>query len=450
MYLSLLYIFFFWLAVQNLVLPWIYRQHLLPVATLGILMASKEVVLAMALMVLTYRFWKKDWRLMAMDKFAIVYAGLLTFYLFCGPWFLGGTANFTLRIISLRGVVSLVLFYFWGRLSFLTLHELRRFLWFVVGLQTCVALFGIYEWLFLPTSFWSNTIGVGTFMLDVKGLLENQNVVNGLPSNMFQFGIRRLMSTYGEPLAMGIASVFPLLVCIAACLYNSFSQALRRFCLPMSVVIGVALLLTIGRESIGAAALGVLALLWFQGKMRHSMVPIVMVGAALLMLPQFWRYIADTISFRDASAATHLRFLYSGWRQLPDMLIGKGLGEAGGWAFSLAGVQSDVGENSYFELMSQTGVLSVILLVGFLFTLAKTALHYSRKFPDPLISAAFIAAAAHVFARCLAGTFSPSLFGVIPLASFFFFCGAGFTTMQRTLSTPIAAARRVLVLHRSA
>ena len=128
------------------------------------------------------------------------------------------------------------------------------------------------------------------------------------------------------------------------------------------------------------------------------------------------------------------------------MLAGKGLGEAGGWAFSLADVKSDVGENSYFELMSQTGLLSVILLVLFLFGLAKTGLEYSRKFHDPLLSPVFLAVAAHIFARCLSGIFSPSLFGVIPLASFFFLCGAGFTAAQRTMANPVAVARRVLIL----
>jgi hypothetical protein len=210
-----------------------------------------------------------------------------------------------------------------------------------------------------------------------------------------------------------------------------------------------ALILTIGRESIGATGLGVLVLFWFEEKLRHSALPLIMVGVALLLLPQVWTYVADTINFREASAATHLRYLYSGWQQLPDMLVGKGLGEAGGWAFSLAGVQSEVGENSYFELMSQTGILSVVLMAGFLFTLIRSALYYSRKFSDPLISAAFVAAASHILARCLAGTFSPSLFAVIPLASFFFFCGAGFTAVQRAVANPVVVAKRILILQRS-
>ena len=112
-------------------------------------------------------------------------------------------------MVSMRSLVSLVLFYFWGRLSFFDLRQMRYLVRFVVGLQVVVALFGIYEWWFLPASFWSDTVGAGTFMLDVKGLLANQNVVNGLPSNMFVFGIRRSISSYGDPLAMGIASVFP-------------------------------------------------------------------------------------------------------------------------------------------------------------------------------------------------------------------------------------------------
>jgi hypothetical protein len=449
MYLSFLCFFFFWLAVQNLILPWMYRQHLLGAVTIGLLMAAKEVALALALLTLARRFWSKEWRLLMPDKFAFAYAVLLTIYLFCGPWLLGGTATFTLRLISMRGLVSLALFYFWGRLSFLDLRQLRRLACFVVGLQVAVALFGIYEWSFLPASFWSDTVGAGTFMLDVKGLLNNQNVVNGLPSNMFMFGIRREISSYGDPLAMGIASVFPFLVCVAWLLHNSKMRnaAGGRIVWQLTaVVIGVALVLTIGRESIGAAALGVLALLFWCGRLRQTLFVVVLACVALLFLPQVWKYVSDTVTFREASAATHLRFLHTGWEEIPSMVAGKGLGEAGGWAFSLAGVKSDVGENSYFELMSQTGLLSVILLVLFLFGVARAGLGYSYRFYDPLISAAFLAAAAHIFARCLAGIFSPSLFGVIPLASFFFFCGAGFTAVQRATAKPVAVARRVLIL----
>ena len=292
-------------------------------------------------------------------------------------------------------------------------------------------------------------MGAGTFMLDVKGWLANQNVVNGLPSNMFVFGIRRSISSYGDPLAMGIASVFPFLVCMAWLLRNSRLPRTipRRAAWQLAaVVIALGLVLTIGRESIAAAALGVLALLCWHGKVRQTMAAAALLCVALLFLPQVAKFVSDTVTFRESSAATHLRFLYNGWREIPQMLAGKGLGEAGGWAFSLADVKSDVGENSYFELMSQTGLLSVILLVLFLFGLAKTGLEYSRKFHDPLLSPVFLAVAAHIFARCLSGIFSPSLFGVIPLASFFFLCGAGFTAAQRTMANPVAVARRVLIL----
>src|SRR5690242_3040904 len=114
MYLFFLYLFFLWLAVQNLVLPWVYRRHLLSAEDVGILMATKEAVLALALCALAHRFWKKGWSLITPDKFALAYTSLLTVYLICGPWFLGGTASLSLRMISMRGLVSLALFYFCG------------------------------------------------------------------------------------------------------------------------------------------------------------------------------------------------------------------------------------------------------------------------------------------------------------------------------------------------
>jgi uncharacterized protein YndB with AHSA1/START domain len=448
----LLCLYFAWLAAQNFLLPWIYRQQLLPAWQVGMLMASKEAILAIALAVLVPRVFGREWRWNAADKFALAYLGLLTFYLLFGPRFLPQTAPLALRAISARSLVSPALFYAWGRLTFLSIRELRRFLWFVVGLQVCVAGFGLFEWLFLPTSFWSDTVGAGTFMLDVKGMLENQNVIDGLPSNMFHFGIRRLIATYGDPLAMGIASVFPLLLCVAWLLRRRAlwpPRTLDLYWWMAMTVIAAALLLTIGRESIGAAAMGTVLLTWWSGKYQKMALPAAIVLLGLLLLPQTWSYVTSTVTFHEASAATHLRFLEVGWERVPAMLVGKGLGEAGGWAFSLAGVKSEVGENSYFELMSQTGIVSVALLCGLMIAMALKARGCSRASSDPWIAAAFLASAAHVLARCVAGVFSPSLFGFVPLASFFFFCGAGFSTRQRAVQRPYLVAGRVLVLQRA-
>jgi hypothetical protein len=447
MSLFLICAYFTWLAVQNLALPWAYRQHLLSEPAIVILMAAKEVILVGALVLLLYRGFRKDLGFKAPDKFALAYILLLVSYLVFAPYALGSKASFGLRMISLRSVISLALFYFWGRLSFLGIGELRRLIQFVVGLQMAVAGFGLVEWFFLPTSFWSSTVGVGAFMLDVKGLLEGQNVANGLPSNMFQFGVRRLISTYGDPLAMGIAGVFPLLVCLGRLWRPGPRVATQLASWRMAaLLIAAALLLTLGRESIGAAVLGIALLAWWSGQSRRLALPLGMAAIALLLLPPLWTHLADTVTFREASAATHARILYSSWQQIPGMLVGKGLGEAGGWAVSLAGVRSEVGENLYLDLMAQTGALSVLLLVGFLLATARAAFAYARKFPDPLISVAFLAAAAHIVSRSALAIFSPSLFGVVPLASFFFLCGAGSTTMQRIRSQSGLRARRVLVL----
>ncbi|HEY7404735.1 MAG TPA: hypothetical protein VIB39_14520 [Candidatus Angelobacter sp.] len=434
MYLAFLYMYFIWLALQNFLLPLAYQQQWLFAGTLGLLMAGKEVVMVLALLALGYRAFQKGWRFNAADKFAFAYAILLTLYLALGPLVLGSTVPFFIRAVSARALVSLVIFYFWGRLSYLEISELKKFIRFVLGLQIGVAIFGLIEWTFLPTSFWSETVGVGNFMLDVKGLLEGMNVVDGLPGNMFRFDIRRIISTYGDPLSMGIACVFPLLLCLAWLLWRKRNGDAGKSNLKWilaAAVLSLALLLTIGRESIGAALLGAALLVWWSGKAKGFVAAGVVAVFMLMLLPQFWTNFVDTVTFRESSAAEHLQFLQSGWNEAPKLLAGKGLGEAGGWAYSLAGVESEVGENSYFELMSQAGLLAVIFLVGFLIASGSWALWYARKIPDPLISAALYAAAANIAARAVLAMFSPSLFGVVPMASFLFLCGAAFTSMQK-------------------
>ena len=70
-------------------------------------------------------------------------------------------------------------------------------------------------------------------------------------------------------------------------------------------------------------------------------------------------------------------------------------------------------------------------------------LWYARRIPDKLVSAALLAAAANIAARAVMAVFSPSLFGVVPMASFLFFCGVAMTTMQRIGLRPGVALRPV-------
>jgi hypothetical protein len=189
--------------------------------------------------------------------------------------------------------------------------------------------------------------------------------------------------------------------------------------------------------------LGAALLVWWSGKAKEFVAPAVFVVVMLLLIPQVWTNLVDTVTFREDSAAEHLQFLQSGWNEAPKLLVGKGLGESGGWAYSLAGVESEVGENSYFELMGQAGLLSVIFLAGFLIAGCWWALWYARKIPDRLISAAMFAAAANIASRAVLAMFSPSLFGVVPMASFLFFCGAAFTSMQRVGLRPGLVLRPV-------
>lgn len=447
MYLALLYIFFTWLALQNFLLPLAFQQGWLSFASVGALMAAKEAVMVAALALLGYRAFQKGWRFNTADKFALAYAILLVLYLVFAPLFIGSTVPFFIRAVSLRYLIALVVFYFWGRLSFLEVGELRRLIRFILVLQIAVALFGIFEWSVLPLSFWQNTVGAGAFMTDVKGLQEGLNVVDGLPINMVRSDIRRTISTYGDPLSMGISCVFPLLLSAAWLLRDKHGKAgrSRRSWWIAFLVVGIALLLTNGRESIAVVLLGVMLLASWSGKAGSLIVPAAIAATAVLAIPAVWQHITDTVTFQEGSASTHLELLQSSWKSAPKLLLGKGLGEAGGWAASLAGVESEVGENTYFELMGQTGLLSVVLLVGFLAAMYKQARWSAKRIPDRLISAALAAAAANVAGRLVMAMFSPSFFAVIPMASFFFVCGAGFTTIERLGLKPGMVFRSALV-----
>jgi hypothetical protein len=113
---------------------------------------------------------------------------------------------------------------------------------------------------------------------------------------------------------------------------------------------------------------------------------------------------------------------------LDQYLLGRGIGQAGGYA-NLEGVSAEgVGENSYMALMGQVGLLSVVLFLGFLgstvVTLARGATAQQN------ILAAALAAA--LFGRCCGALFSESIFGFTGTAPLFLFAGLA----MRAISIP--------------
>jgi hypothetical protein len=431
MYLNFLKLYFSWLALQNFLLPWMLSADLLPLKAFALLLGSKEVILIGALVLLMPRLLQPGWHWIAPDVWAVAFTLLLISYLLFAPALLGSTAPLTLRLISLRPIVFMVLFYFWGRLSKHSTNELSHLLKFAIALQACIAVFGILEWAFLPSTFWSNTVELGRFMLDVKGLAEGWNVESGLPSNIFKFGVRRLIATFGDPLSMALASVFPLVLGVAYWLPRKYDNSSIPLWIKASAIfIGLALLLTLGRESIVVALCSLLLVSHLRKKASTTFLLAGSGAMLVLLLPFVAGTIWQSLTFQEDTAATHLSFFTQNFAETSKFLLGRGLGEAGGWAFSLAGIESSVGESSYYELMAQTGMLSVLLMVGFLSSIAARAFRLSELVPERLSAAAMIAIAATIVCRMAGAFFSPSLFAFIPMAILYYIAGAAFSAWR--------------------
>jgi hypothetical protein len=95
MYLVFLCLYFLWLAVQNFLLPWSYRQRWFSVETVGVLMAAKEFLLAAGLLWLSRRaVERRGWlRLTSCDAFALGYCVVLCLYLVLAGWLPGGDVH---------------------------------------------------------------------------------------------------------------------------------------------------------------------------------------------------------------------------------------------------------------------------------------------------------------------------------------------------------------------
>ncbi|WP_263417244.1 hypothetical protein [Terriglobus albidus] len=404
-------------------------------------MAAKDAILFVAILLLSVRVFRKDFKWHWIDTCACGYMALLAVYVFVPDW-LHLDVPFPVRLITYRAQTALVMFYLWGRFTRLRWSQWKSIAIFQIVMLAAASVFGIFERFMLPLSFWSRTIGVSDYLLDVKKLDSNLNVQDGLPSNLFHFGLRRLLSVYADPLGMGTACVFPLVAAIAImlCLRRERDPDRMKwipYYLWAATLIAIALLLTIGRESIGVACVAILVLCIALGETRFLRALGVLAFLSILINPSVTKFIVDTVTFQESSAIAHLNLLSTGLQDLSTLLVGHGVGTTGAWATSL-GVHelTDIGESSYLELAAQGGAATLVVFLAFLIGLSRWLWMTARRCDDPVWKGMFLAISTSLIARLIFAVFSPSFFALIPMANMFFLAGAALSTVNRISFEP--------------
>lgn len=282
-------------------------------------------------------------------------------------------------LVALRQATTLPFLWLVGRgLALRSREEEGAALGWILRVGVVVAVFGLVERFVLGDQLWISIglrdlyqkKGLGTFYWDAD-----------LPANFWSFyggvPIRRLAGTLGEPTSTAHFLAIPAALLASACFEG---RRPGRAATLLALGIGTALLLTLGKSGVAAAALGVGAVIWKVHPGARKM----LLAAGLATLPLFVAAVRFTPDLHE-NLVRHLRGLPGLVHLSP---LGDGFGTAGNLALTVAG--ADPSEHAVVEsfiavLDAEAGLVAVAGFVGFV--VATTATLLSARGPGARVRA---------------------------------------------------------------
>lgn len=315
---------------------------------------------ALATLVLRGRFRRIRWH--AADWLA------LGFILLNGLYFLrslGSVSLFALAL-ALKQNSMLCLLYFLGRLLFLSENDQRKSVSLLVKISLFIALFGFVERFLLGDDFWI-AIGIHQLARD-RGVYDVflRSKFEGLAGAMFylvgNLSMRRLASLSAQPPLTAYFLALPLTILFFV--PDLYSKDRLKASIA-TMVIGIALLLTLGRGGLLIAALAFLAKYWKKNSLKFAGI------VALLLLLYFGSSQVQYIF--GYGGGRHLGGLQNALVILQGKPLGYGLGTGGNYAawFGDSGASSLQWESYIGALGYQMGIIGLVV-----FTLLFTSLFY--------------------------------------------------------------------------
>jgi hypothetical protein len=424
---------FAWIALQNLAAP-----ILLTVTGLGIddirgLIGTKELMALSILAVLvTPAAISGRAKLVGCDKLWLAYSAWILLYT-VNP--LALRPELFYLAVSLRALLVPVLFYALGRIVALENPPaaVRSLSAAALAIAIPAAVFGILEVAILGDDFWRG-LNLERYWVEVKGFSPN-TIIDGLPANFYgQYGlvyelgrgVRRMASSYGDPLAAAYNLFFVALLCFAGFRYGE-SRFRASYALGFAVL-AAALALTVSRVAMGALVVGCVLLLVRERAFfgPRGWLTLAAVGLGLLFVfrgalaPAF----VSAITMEDPSTRSHLLDLARGLETLasPRALLGFGLGTAGAPA-AASEVHIGITESAYLVLLAQAGVGGLLLFAAALVGTYRFLVRHGK--PAAELPPSIPALSAGLVGYALSGFVSEQIFTTTSLAVFWTLLGAG-------------------------
>jgi hypothetical protein len=429
-----LYAFVVGLALHNLVMAALHEGGVRG-ASLSVIQAWKEVLLAVAAASVASRAWRArrlPFRPGAADALAVSFAAVVVAYALVPQDVLGGEADAEAVLLGVRHALLPVAAYFVGRSLSLDANDLRRLGWTILATAAAVAAVGLVEEYTVSVERWRDA-GVPAYFREQLGF--DYRGPGGMPEN-FAFNtdeglFRRLISTFLSPLASAFLFAVALLLTAAG-------GPLRRWAaLPLAALVAVGLLFTLSRSTVIALAVGFLVLAFALRRPWPLVAAAATVGAGLAFAVTFTSFAPTThffpgelaeqeriarekgglpaseLSLEEPSIKSHLTNLRDGLDKVVRHPQGYGLGNAGAIA-RRKDIDLQAGESNYAELGVEVGLAGMLLFVGWSVALLLALLRAARRGTPSLRWAAAGLAAA--LAAVLALGLQTDAFGVPWLA----------------------------------
>lgn len=357
--------FIIFLPVHSFIITLLIAQLRVPIALGKVIAAWKETLLVGTFLAVVLRTVLRS-RVLRLGWVDAVAFGWLVLVLLHVVYSMVFRPELPLVVLAYgaRDWLLYLLPYFIGRLVLLNPSFAERILTAIVAIGVVTSLFGILEYLFIPTSWWVS-FGVPYYFRAFLNLTY-PDYLGGLPPNYWAEvagrAVRRAVSTHlsGQGFAMPFLIIIPTVVC----------RLLSRSTWPNAVwllLCGIGLLLSITRMTIIVCALQAALLLWLFPRRSWLVLAAFVVGClslgVLVVNTQLREFVVDTITLSDTSGSARPGQWARGIADLIARPLGSGLGFSGqvGARFGQGGIGSEAG---YFKITGDLGLPGLFLFLG--------------------------------------------------------------------------------------
>lgn len=366
-----------WLPLQTPIAAILYQYAHLPVVGAQSLLLAKDVAVAVAVVALLMSTWRAI-RLHWYDIAALVYVVVIVAYSLV-PMAMGSKLPPVAVIASAREFVMPVELYVLGRLAVAAGVDLRFIVRVFLGVAGVAAVVTVGLYL-VPPTFWSSTIDLVTFEREVQGLTSAVSLWDiGL---LGQFGVgdggtfARAIGPFTHPVGTAHYFVLPLVIasCAAMRSWQLGSHTEARRYLLLVALFGAAVVTPISRGGWLTAVVALLLAAVIFHRIRATLIVLLIVGAALAVIPPFSYSISSALSRTDSSVIGHGEAIDHGAQVISQNPIGLGLGQADQFGQALAegtGGSAGVGENIYLALLVSVGPVGFLMFVAWVLGLIR-------------------------------------------------------------------------------